>query len=84
MATLRPWKSCFEVAKDPSVLQKKQQDAVSTNQVGPGGQKHACLRSIEHVSVFLNRHLEIYFQKGTIGPSPCSLSIAADAQLPRQ
>lgn len=79
-ALLRPWKSCFKAAKDPLVLQKSR---ISTNQVKPGGQKHACLRSIRQVPVYLNTDLEIYLQKDMVGTSPCSLSITAYAQLPQ-
>lgn len=52
---------------------------VPTNQVKPRGQKHDCLSNIKQVSVFLNRSLEIYFQKGVEGTSPCILSCLCTA-----
>lgn len=56
----------------------------SFNSVKLGGRKNACLRSFKQVPVFLNTDLEIYLQKGMVGTSPCSLSIAAYAQLPQR
>lgn len=48
---------------------KSNEMQVSTDQAKPGGQKHACLRSIKHILVFLNMDLEIYFHKGTVVPA---------------
>lgn len=65
----------FQGCKGPISAAKKQ--------VKPGGQKHACLRSIRQVPVYLNTDLEIYLQKDMVGTSPCSLSITAYGQLPQ-
>lgn len=82
---LRLLKSCFEAQSTHQCWAKKAVKCrVPTNQVKPRGQKRVCLRNIKQVPVFLNRSLEIYFQKGTEGTSPCILSITASAQFPQR
>lgn len=85
------FESCSEGAKFWWVLRTHQCWAkkavrcrVPTNKVKPRGQKHECLRNSKQISVFLNRSLEIYFQGGIEGTSPCILSITAYAQLPQR
>ena len=74
----------FQGSKGPiSAVKRAARCWVSTNQVKPGGQKCVCSRSVKRVHVFLNMDLEIYFQKGVVGPNSCGMSIAAFAQLPR-
>lgn len=50
------WKNCFEACRKPISDQKKKaaRCQVSTDQV-KGGQKHACIRNIKQVPVFLNK-----------------------------